>query len=262
MATPCYVPGWRFALALSATALPVSFPAIPVLDVEAVLARLPAEARARVAWAKKPIEDALARLRTEPLTDELVAAVAEDVFKPIVSLCQTLGEIVVTNLDEWRAKLVGDLRSEEEQLGSFVEDEDSRDTLRWVLGFLQSFSGLVFSVSPEFRARVDETWLAEVEADESFKPYLRGGVALMGAVETRRASGDPQRARDLLDVAFLGMNKFRTSLRKHGVNLTPFPQESVEERHRRLLDSAHRLRNALSDDDWRVLEQARMHDLR
>jgi len=36
----------------------------------------------------------------------------------------------------------------------------------------------------------------------------------------------------------------------------------VEERRRALLESADRLRNALSDDDWRVLEQARMRDLR
>jgi hypothetical protein len=72
---PCCVPSRRFVLALPATTLPVSFPAIPVLDVETVLARLPAEARARVSWAKKPIENGLARPHSEPLTDELLARV-------------------------------------------------------------------------------------------------------------------------------------------------------------------------------------------
>ncbi len=41
---------------------------IPVLDLETALASLPTAARARVAWAKEPIENGLARLRTEPLT--------------------------------------------------------------------------------------------------------------------------------------------------------------------------------------------------
>jgi len=84
----------------------------------------------------------------------------------------------------------------------------------------------------------------------------------MAAAETRRAEGDPQRARDLLDVAFLELMKFRATMRRLGVSLTPFPLETVEERRRGLLESADRLRKALSDEDWRVLEQARMRDLR
>jgi hypothetical protein len=66
----------------------------------------------------------------------------------------------------------------------------------------------------------------------------------------------------LLDVAFLELNKFRATLRKAGVFLTPFPTETVEDRRRGLLESAERLRRSLSDDDWRVLEQARVRNLR
>jgi hypothetical protein len=240
----------------------VTFPAIPVLDVDTVLARLPAEARARVAWAKKPIENGLARLRTEPLTDDLASQVTDDMWKPFVSLWRALGEIVGTNQNEWRAKFVDDFRLEEEQLAAFVEQEESRDTLRWVLGLLQSFLGLALSVPPEFVSQVDEATFAKAGADEDFKPYMRTVVALMAAAEARRAKGDPQRARDLLDVAFLELSKFRATMRTHGVSLTPFPSETVEERRRGLLESADGLRRALSDDDWRVLDQARMHDLR
>jgi hypothetical protein len=97
---------WRFTLALPATALPVSFPAIPVLHVETVLARLPAEARARVAWAKRPIESGLARLRTESLTDDLAAAVTDEMWKPLVSLWRALGEIVGAN----QGRVAGNVR--------------------------------------------------------------------------------------------------------------------------------------------------------
>jgi hypothetical protein len=240
----------------------VSFPAIPVLDVAMVLSRLPAEARARVAWARKPIEDGLARLGTESLTDELVAQVADDTWKPVTSLGRAFWDVVGANVDEWRAKLVDDFKLEEEQLAAFVEQEDSRDTLRWVLGLLQSFLGLSLSVPPEVLSRIDEATFARASADEDFKPYIRTLIVLMAAAETRRAKGDPQRARDLLDVAFIELMKFRATMRKLGVSLTPFPLETVEERRRGLLESADRLRKALSDDDWRVLEQARMRDLR
>ena len=247
----------RFTLAAAVTA-PVPF-AIPVLDVDQALARLPAEARGRVAWAKKPIESGLARLCTERLTDDLVAQVADETWKPLASIGRVFRSMVAASPDEWRARLVDDFKLEEERFAAFVEQEDSRDTLRWILGLLQSFLGLTLSIPAEFVGEIDDGLLDQLGADADFRLYLRGSVALMGANETR--SGDPQRARELLDVAFLELNRFRATIRKHGVFLTPFPSETVEERCRGLLESADRLRDALSDYDWRVLEQARMHDL-
>jgi len=240
----------------------VSFPAIPVLDVETVLARLPAEARARVAWAKKPIDNGLARLRAEPLTDDLVAQVTDATWKPIASLGRAFWEIIGSDPDGWRARFVDDFKEEERQLAEFVADDDSLDTLRWVLGLFQSFLGLTFALPPDFMAQLDETLFTALGADEELKPYMRALIVLMAAAETRKAGGDPGRARDLLDVAFLELTRFRATLRKAGVFLTAFPGETVEERRRGLLESADRLRRSLSDEDWRVMERARMRDLR
>jgi hypothetical protein len=230
--------------------------------VEQALARLPAETRAQVAWAKKPIESGLARLRTEVLTDNLIADVAEQIWRPLASIGRVCWSLVATSPDEWRAKLVDDFRLEQQRVAAFVEQEDSRDTLRWILGLLHSFLGLTLSIPAEFLRPIDEGVLDNLGTDDDFRPYLRGTIALMGVIEARRTGGDPQRARDLLDVAFLELNAFRAKLRKHGVFLSPFSSESVEERRRELLDSVNRLRNALSDDDWRVLERARAHNLR
>jgi hypothetical protein len=237
-------------------------PAIPVLDVDTLLGRMPAEVRARVAWAKKPIENGLARLRTEPLTDDLITQVTEETWRPLLSLARALWEIIGTNQDEWRARFVDDFKQEERQLAEFVADEDSRDTLHWIVGLLQSFLGLALSVPPEFVTQIDGAAFEQLNGDEDFKLYLRALMVLMAATDARRAGRDPQRARDLLDVAFLDLTKFRAALRKHGVSLTPFPYETIDERRRGLLESADRLRKLLSDDDWRVLEQARMRDLR
>jgi hypothetical protein len=249
-------------MARSATAPSVSFPTIPVLDVDIALASLPAEARAQVAWAKKPIENGLARLSAEPLTDDLVAQVTDEMWKPFGSLWQAFGKIVGTNQEEWRARFVDDFKREEDQLAAFIEEDDSRDTLRWILGLLHSLLNLSLSVPAEFIGQVDEETFARASAEEDFKPYIRSLFVLMAAAETRRVGGDPERARDLLDVAFLELSKFRATMRKLGVSLTPFPFESVDERRRGLLESADRLREALTDEDWRLLEQGRLRDFR
>lgn len=250
-------------MASPANALPVAFPALPVLDVEKVLSRLPAEARARVLWARKPIEHGLVRLRAEPLTEELIAQVVDETWKPITSLGRAAWEIIASNnLDEWRARLVDDFSEEERQLADFLGDVDSRDTLRWVLGLLQSLVSLSLSFPGDSLAHVDEGLFARLGVDEEFKPYVRSLVLLMAVSEAKKVGAEPERARELLDVAFLQLNKFRATLRKAGISLSPFPTETVEQRRKGLLASADRLRRALSDEDWRVLEQARLHSLR
>ena len=144
----------RFTLSAAVTAQ-VPF-AIPVLDLDLALARLPAEARARVVWAKKPIENGLKRLCTEQLTDDLVAQVAEQTWKPLTSIGRVFRSMVAASPDEWRARLVDDFKLEEERFASFVEQEDSRDTLRWILGLLQSFLGLTLSIPAEFDGEIDD----------------------------------------------------------------------------------------------------------
>jgi hypothetical protein len=181
---------------------------------------------------------------------------------PLASLSQVFWKMVGGNLDEWRAKFVDDFKREEHELAAFVDDEESRDTLRWILGLLQSFLSLGLSLPREFISQIAELPLVDLGADEGFKPYTRATIVLLAANATRKATGDPQRARDLLDVAFLELNKFRATLRMQGVILSPFPQETVEERRQRLVHGAESLRKALSERDWQALDEARMHNLR
>jgi len=170
--------------------------------------------------------------------------------------------MVGRDLSEWRARSVDDFNREERQLAAFLGDEDSRDTLRWILGLLQSLLGLTLAFPADFMAQVDEALVAKLGAHEEFKPYVRALIALMGAAETRKSGEGPERARELLDVASEELSKFRATPRRAGGSLTPFPNETLEERRRGLHESVDRLRRSLSDEDWRVLAQARMHDLR
>jgi hypothetical protein len=99
-------------MAFSATSLPVSAGTAPVLDVEGAFARLPAHARAQVAWAKKPIEDGLVELRTRPLTDELVASVADRMVPPLQALSRA-ARALAPNMDDYRAALMQEIQREE-----------------------------------------------------------------------------------------------------------------------------------------------------
>jgi len=202
------------------------------------------------------------RLRTEPLTDELVVQVSDDARLPLLSIARPFWRLVATNPGEWRARLMADFERNEQSLTAFVADEDSGDTLRWIVGILKSFAGLTLSVPSELANELDEAAFASLKSDGNFNAYLRALITLMAAAEAAKQGGDPGRARNLLDVAFLELVKFRSALRKQGVSVTPFPYETIEERRRRLLEGSDRLRKALSPDDWRVLEQARVSDLR
>ena len=73
-------------MAQPASPLDVQPGVLPLWDIDAALARLPAEQRAKVAWAKAPALAALDRLEGEPLTDELIAEVAAVIAKRLAAV--------------------------------------------------------------------------------------------------------------------------------------------------------------------------------
>lgn len=236
--------------------------AVPFLDVEAVFGRLPAEVRAKLAWAKRPFQEALERLRHEPLDDEALEGAAMAIIEPSLSLTSALWQ-TVANRDGARAALLEDFNRDEAHLRDYLDDEDAADTLAWLVAFVRSFFGMVFLVfSPEQLAEIDPEVLEKHAADPRLIPFYKSQVALMAAVECSK-HGDPrERAIALLEVAFLEMMAVRDEMRRDGLWLPLFPQETPAERREATLRYALRLREALTDDDWTVLDEARMGDLR
>lgn len=234
-----------------------------MLDVEEVLKRLPAEVRAQVAWTQKPIEEGLLRLRSEPLTDGLVAEVLEPLIRPFLTIGRVTWKWLAKNRDDFLALVMQDFRSREERLTAFLDTEDAIDTLRWVVGRLRSFYVLSFSLPvPEQLPQVgDEAWTDTVLGPE-FKAIMTGLVCFMAASDEAKTGSDRERAHDLLDVAFLQLTKLGEVTHDLGLWVSAFPSETLEERRARLLRDADRLREVLVDEDWALLEQARMHDLR
>jgi hypothetical protein len=173
---------------------------------------------------------------------------------------------MVSNADELRALMMQDLERGEQRLSAFLDEDDARDTLRWVMGFLRSFYGSMFvllaMLPPGHLAQLDADALTNINEDEEGKVLMRGLVALMAAWDEAQYGEDRARARDLLDMAFLDLNAFRNAARKLGLGVSASPFETLNERRERLRHYADRLRETLSDDDIRGIEQARMQNLR
>lgn len=231
--------------------------------MESILGRLSAEARARVIWAKVPIQAVLLELQDEPLTDELVASAARRAWWPVWSLSRAFWEAFAANREQWRAALAADLKRDGEVLERIVADEDSQETLRWIFGLLRAYYDLVLTVAqPDLILSVSESEIAGLADDREFLPLFAGQVALLAAIDAAKVTGKADRARDLLDVAFLELKKAQVSLRRHGLWLTPFPSETQEQRGDRAIRYAERLRMVLSEEDVQALDAARLQTLR
>lgn len=152
----CYVLSRRpTATAQPASPLDVRPGVLPLLDIDAALARLPAEQRAKVAWAKAPALDALSRLGSEVLTDDLLD-VAKAFAKPLMAVTSALWEALATR-EAWQSELEASFRDDIALMSQFFGDrEDTQDTLDWCLGFVRQLAELTSMVSTHVLGSEDD----------------------------------------------------------------------------------------------------------
>lgn len=263
---------WGGVLTFSTTATAMNLPVIctpmnqrsfPILDVESLIERLPAQQRADLVWAVKPIKDALGRLCREPLTDQLLREASLEVMRPLYRVVAAFWHSVVAHRDEWRAILMDDLRREQNRMRDILRDEEAGETLDWVFGFLGSFLDLSFAmVQPEHVVQMEQSWIASAENDSGFLAFAVAQATLMAVVEGSKSNISAERAGELLDVSFLEFVKVRNDLQRSQIWISAFPHESIQDRRGKLLASVARLRQSLTDTNWQVVRNGRMGDLR
>jgi len=234
---------------------------LPVLDVETVLARLPAEIRAQLMWAKKPIADALERLCVESLDDQLLDVAADEAWLPVWRITRELVNAMAERRDELAAVLMKDLEGVERRLLEHLEDEDAGDSLAWVLGFLRAYADVTLSLLPQVWPSVAEIPVEDIARQREVRFLMRGNVALMAASELSRRGLDRARAGELVDIAF-ELTRFKHELERVGLRVAPFPFQTVEQRRGRQAHYAKRLRQILGPEDEAILADARLGDLR
>ena len=247
---------------MSLPAQSLSAASLPVLDVESVFARLPAESKAQLSWARKPIRDALARFAVERLDEQLLDSAADAIWPALWSISGEFFKMMAERPQELAAAVMQDFGAVEGRLRDHLDDEDAVDTLSWIIGFLRGYFGLTASL-PRHAWRS----LAEVPAEEFTKHremrlFMRGYVALLGSVELSRLQVDPGRASELIDISFLELSRFQQELERAGLKLAAFPFQTTEERRQRQAMYAQRLRQTLGPEDESILAGARLGDLR
>jgi len=84
----------------------------------------------------------------------------------------------------------------------------------------------------------------------------------MAALDGVKAEAPPDKVAELLDIAFLELIAVRDHLRQHDLWISPFPEETSEERRQDTLRYAERLREVFTADDWGSFGEARLGDLR
>jgi len=233
-----------------------------VLDVDALLERLPAQVRANLAWTKAPIAEQLRRLQSESVADALLDDVARAIAAPLQTLGRAFLEFMAANQDVLRAAVMDDIGRDQRRVESYVDDADAVDTAQWAFGFLRSFFNVTLPLLELVVPSQLENAIHLGLEDSRKADLLRGQIALMGAIEAVKSEAPRDKVVELVEVAFLRLMRARDHFRQVGFWVSPFPEETTEQRRHDTMRYAQRLREVLTDDDWATFGQARFGDLR
>jgi hypothetical protein len=244
--------------------LPLGFPPLSVEDLNALLSRLPAAERAALAWAPKAVEDALRRLREEPLDADLIAkctmAVFESCGKALAPVLRLLGD------QQLLAEISGLYRAEVERLLPFLPDAGSRRSAQWSMRAYMAFLN-VLANDPEVRtAATTPEALPQWALTEAFQDdaggLVRAIVLLMAAMSIAERKGDRERAAELADTAYLEASRGVDRLVQMGAPLAMDGEDSPATRGQRILACVQEAREKLTPEDVAVLAKARLRELR
>lgn len=230
--------------------LPVS-PSVPLVGVDGLLGRLSARERAQLVWIRKPMLDALGRLHQEPLSRGLVDEVARQVWPllvPLLGALLTMPEQVMAEVerqnDQEREKLRDFLAGDSDALRAL---DDVIEGIRSLAHGVRYLSGLGPWLTPGVAG--------QAMGDPEFKEWVGGIVALMAASEGMRTGVDREVVALLLMQASLDIGSFYEGARAALPWLPAFPPIPLAEQKGRLLESARRLRELLTDEDLVLLQE-------
>jgi hypothetical protein len=231
------------------------------------VARLPAERRGAIAWSIPTVEKALERLLSEPLEAPLVEECCFAVVRATTSLAPALAQTAPPSdfvrineeiLEQHRGLIGQSLPSEAAQIADWA---------------LQLYTAVLRAVSRQLPAN---DGAGQVPADDALLralhepftgPFFRLQTllyAVLHAVEPSRKRDDFTRARAaaLSELAGRQAASLMDDAVAVGLQLEIFAAEPAHLRIRILKELAEHLRATLSEEDRRILQGARLRDLR
>ena len=236
--------------------------------LETLLARLPAEERARITWAAGEIRAELSRFYESELTRSFIVEASKALLmklRKVQELVESLirREEIVPNPDALVGAELGRLRA-------YVEP-DAAGAADWVwYGAVRPLQNWVNALSvdeataAEFRAawqNADETELQGV-LDAPEGGLLRSQCLLLAAFEGEYRHFDVAKVTELAYLAFDHACEGVDAFAAEGVRLADYMVQTAEERVKRTIRSAEALRAVLTAEDLEALRAARLGSLR
>lgn len=243
--------------------LPVVPQSLPVAGTGPFLARLPAFARAALRWTEPGLTEASRRLRTEPLNDDVIASVAASVWVPYRHILAEVAKTFVSDAEAYRKIIIESTAQMTRKISATLAgDLDAIDTLQWIAEWLRAYLTMGVHMLPSI-AEALQTSIDDPDAVEMLCRSPEGGAfraqVLMGAADDEAtASGDPQRLRDLVDLAFLELCRGTDATRETMPWLPAFPfaGESPSERGARALRYTEAFRASGSPEEHAAFQAA------
>jgi hypothetical protein len=227
--------------------------------------RLPAETRAQLTWSPTELAASFSTFLDGARDEVALRGLVTDLSRVVSSLTSAViswaqhPELVRSELESaWRSEL--------SVLCSHV-DPETADAAEWTIrawialsDFTLMFMNSALEDVKAVIAAVDRAALEQSMADHDSP--LRVQALIMAAIEGVRRNKPAEIVSDLVLRAFDEIDHVVARLQAAGIHLDPFKGETLEERAERCSRYADHIRNALSDEDARALDDSRLRSLR
>jgi hypothetical protein len=235
---------------------------LSIRDISALLERLPAGDRAALSWAPAALQHEIQPLREGPLTSDIVSSSTVAAFRVFAALMPSVMKVLGT--ERFFSEADGAHSDALERLRWALPDAGSKRSAEWVVAALQRFTRFISRLPSEELARMD----VPTTLQDGFVDFLHGepagvlraAVLLMAAMSIADQGGDPERAAELCDLAFLNATDAADHLALAGIVVAP--EMGAAERGLEILDAVEEARATLAPEDIVTLSSARLRDLR
>lgn len=237
---------------------------LSVEGVQRLIDRLPAETRVRLAWAPTELAGSVSSFLDGAMDEAALSALVSELGRVIASIWPAVFSMAA-HPELLRSELEASWRAEAGLLRSSL-DLGTADAAEWTIRSWIAFVDLSLTLVGAAMEEVKRVLASDAAIfDERGGPRgspLRVQALIMAAIEGVRR-GTPQAVVGALVLrAFDEMQAVMEHARAIGLRIDPFKGETLVERAQRARRYAAHVRDALTQDDLRVLDEARLRRLR
>lgn len=240
---------------------------LSVADLERLVASLPAQQRAAIAWVPRDLRDAIDAIRrSDDVTSALLSKTAQQIFRLVLPVIEPIATAL--GGDRLSVEVSTLWHKELDHLRRFLPDPAAVHAAEWTFRAFDAVLKTVLpSVGPAELAEAFGAIKAGALPLEMFASppgaLFRAQALVMAAIAEAEAGGDADKAAELIDHAVLEMAATIDILGRIGITVDPFANEPDDQRATRVLTYVQDVRDVLTADDiQRTVDAGRLNRLR